>query len=99
MSTPRPSRQLAFAVCREHNPYNASGLAVGVVNTAVIGSGALIQPLVGFLLDSAWSGQMSAGLRVYDVLDYRIALSILPLLSLSGLVAVLIMKEPQRGGA
>ena len=38
---------LAFATALEHNPRSHSGLTVGIINTAVTGSGALLQPLIG----------------------------------------------------
>jgi len=56
---------LAFAVVRERNAAAAGSTAMGVVNTAVVGSGALFQPLVGALLDLGWDGTSVAGARLY----------------------------------
>lgn len=56
---------LSFAAGREHAPAWAGGAALGVVNTASMSSGAIFQPLIGWLLDLNWEGAMSAGSRVY----------------------------------
>lgn len=66
---------MAFAAAREHNPVALSGTTIGFVNCLVTGAGALYQPLTGWLLDMAWSGQMAAGARVYDAGTYRFALT------------------------
>ena len=84
---------LAFAAVREHNPPQMSSTAMGLVNVAVVGSGALFQPLIGFLLDLQWSGEMVAGVRVYTAEAYRTAFGVLTLAGGMGLAATLLMKE------
>lgn len=84
---------VAFALVREHNPPGGSGAAMGIVNTAVVGSGALFQPLIGWLLDANWQGQLIAGARIYAPDTYAIALSVLPLGSLLGVFCALILRE------
>ena len=87
------SMALAFACVREHNPSGTSGAALGVVNAAVVGSGALFQPLVGLLLDLQWSGAMEAGARLYTPAAYGIAFAVIPLTGVLGTLAVLAMRE------
>lgn len=87
---------LAFAAVREHNPPGTTGAAYGLVNTFVVGSGAVFQPLVGWLLDLGWDGAMAGGARVYTEATYRAALSVLPAVSAVGVVAALLMTEPKR---
>ncbi|HEX2115021.1 MAG TPA: MFS transporter [Alphaproteobacteria bacterium] len=84
---------LGFAAVREHNPPEMSSTAMGIVNVAVIGSGAIFQPLVGWLLDLQWSGELGAGVRVYSAEAFRIALSVLSVAGIGGLCATLLMKE------
>ncbi len=84
---------VVFANVKELNPRYASGAALGLVNTAVVGSGALFQPLIGVLLDLAWDGQMQAGVPVYGVGMYVNALLVLPLVTFAGLVASLFLRE------
>jgi MFS family permease len=84
---------LAFACAREHNPPQMSSTAMAIVNVAVVGSGALFQPLVGLLLDLQWDGELAAGARVYGVEAFRIALSVVSVAGIGGLCAALLMKE------
>jgi hypothetical protein len=78
---------------REHNPPQMSSTAMGLVNVAVVGSGALFQPLIGFLLDLQWAGEMGAGVRVYTAEAYRYAFGALTIAGGTGLAATLLMKE------
>jgi MFS family permease len=84
---------LGFACAREHNPPQMSSTAMSIVNVAVIGSGALFQPLVGLLLDLQWNGALADGVRVYSADAFRVALSQLSIAGLCGLGATLLMKE------
>ncbi|MCW5730767.1 MAG: MFS transporter [Alphaproteobacteria bacterium] len=84
---------VAFAAAREHNPVNATGAAYGLVNTFVVASGALFQPLIGWLLDQRWSGTMLDGARVYSPDTYTFALSSLLVMSVIGLVMALLVRE------
>jgi MFS family permease len=81
------------ALAREAAPPQVSSTAMGLVNTFVIGSGAVFQPLIGFLLDLNWDGRMDAGARIYSAAAYDWALSVLPLACLAGLVAALMSRE------
>ena len=48
---------LCFALVKENHTPALSGTAIGFVNGVVTGAGALFQPLVGMLLDVAWTGE------------------------------------------
>ncbi len=84
---------LAFASAREHNPDGLSSSTYGFINTAVIGSGALFQPLLGLLLDINWDGSLVAGTRVYGEAAYRLAFAVLPAGCMVGSLAALIGRE------
>jgi MFS family permease len=90
------SMVLAFALVREHNPPGTTGAAYGLVNTFVVGSGAVFQPLVGWLLDLGWDGTLAGGARVYAEETFRSALWTLPAISAVGVVAALLMTESKR---
>ena len=87
---------LAFAMVREQNDPAANSVAMAVVNTFVVGSGALLQPLIGWLLDLGWTGQVAGGARVYPQEAFAGALSILPPLFVFALLAGLAMRERPR---
>jgi len=87
---------LAFAVVKESNAPTASGAAMAVVNTFVVGSGALMQPLIGKLLDLGWTGQTQDGARIYGADAYVQALGILPPLFLLALLAGVLTRDAAR---
>lgn len=87
------SQIVGFAAAREHNPVAVSATTLGFVNGMVTGAGALYQPLVGWILDVAWKGQMSAGARVYDAQAYRYALGVLVAGVVVGFVCTLLVRE------
>lgn len=84
---------VGFAAVREHNGAGVSGAAIGFVNAAVTGGGALYQPLLGWLLDLNWSGEMAAGARVYDLAAYQAAFGVLVAAIAGGLACTLAMRE------
>ncbi len=84
---------VSYAAAREHSPSHLAGAAVGLVNMAAVGGGALLQPIVGLLLDFNWNGEMLEGARVYDVGTYHAALTTLPICTIVALCAALLIRE------
>lgn len=89
---------LSYAVAREANDPRASGAAMGVINMATVGSGAVMQPVLGWLLDLRWDGALVDGAAVYDLDAYRVALSFLPLgAALAFLICLVLPETGPRG--
>ena len=84
---------VCFALARENHPAALSGTAIGFVNGMVTGAGALFQPLVGLLLDLAWTGETSLGARIYAPEGYRLAFASLVACCLCGLLCLLVVHE------
>ena len=84
---------LTFALCRETTPLWARGAALGVVNGAVTGSGALFQPMLGWVLDNYWEGVEVAGARIYSADGYQAAILVLVVTNGIGLLAALVVRE------
>jgi MFS family permease len=84
---------LGFACVRENNAPTAAGSAYGFINTAVVGSGALFQPLIGYLLDMNWDGTILAGARIYSADAYEVAFAVLPVGCAIGVLAALAGRE------
>ncbi|UYN97449.1 MAG: MFS transporter [Enhydrobacter sp.] len=84
---------VGFAAVRELNPPAAGGAALGIVNGVVTGAGALYQPLLGWLLDLAWAGEMANGVRVYASAAYSTAFSVLVAGAAVGIACTLMMRE------
>lgn len=61
---------LCFALAKELNPPPAAGLAMASANGGILCT-ALLQPLIGYLLDLHWRGGLVAGARVYDAVAYQ----------------------------
>ena len=79
-------------MCTEIQPSKVIGTAIGFTNMASIFVGALMQPLVGRLID------LVSGARAYNVeelllSDFQSGLKLLPLCSLVALVLSFMVKE------
>ena len=84
---------LGFALVKESNPNEAGGVALGFINTFVVGSGAVLQPIIGMLLDARWNGLLLDGVRQYGAEDYQVSLIILPFVCLLSFISAIIIKE------
>jgi MFS family permease len=87
------SMVLSFSVGRENTPLWAAGATVGIINGCVVGSGAVLQPLLGWVLDLAWDGTMLEGARVYTAAAYERAFLVLPVIGVFGLLIALVVRE------
>ncbi|MGI9311362.1 MAG: MFS transporter, partial [bacterium] len=84
---------IAFGSMREVNAPQHSATAMGLVNMCVVGSGAVMQPLIGWLLDLGWDGRIVDGARVYAAADYTAAFSVLVGSNLLALGCVALLRE------
>jgi len=84
---------VCFALARETHAAALSGTAIGFVNAMVTGAGALFQPLVGLLLDLAWTGETAQGARLYAPESYRLAFASLVACCLAGLLCLAAVRE------
>ncbi len=85
-----------FALVKDNHPTTLSGTAIGFLNGTVTGAGALFQPLVGMLLDLAWSGQVANGARIYDAAAFRTAFLSIVACGVIGIISLLAVREPAR---
>ncbi len=83
----------SFSIARELQPAKATGAALGFMNMAQSLGGAMLPPIVGFILDLLWNGAMQDGDRVYLLGNYQYALLILPLEMLAAGVFLYFIKE------
>jgi MFS family permease len=84
---------VCMAVAVELSPPSVSGATTGFVNMGNVGAGALMQPLVGLILDWAWDGRLEAGARVYGPAAYDMALATIPAASLVAIGAAFLIRE------
>ncbi len=84
---------VCFTVVREHNHANYASTGLGLMNMFVVGSGALMQPTIGWLLDINWEGVMHDGARIYDAEAYAIGFSSLLVVMVLALISTFMLKE------
>lgn len=84
---------LSFTAATEHSSRDLSGTVVGFTNMVCMLSGALFQPLIGYLLDLNWNDEMADGVRIYSFSAYQWALSTVPGLTLLSILLIVFVKE------
>ena len=84
---------IGFVAVKEHNAPQHASTSIGLMNMMVVGSGALMQPLIGWLLDQNWDGVMLEGARVYSASAYSTALSSLLVVNVAAFIGTLLLKE------
>ncbi len=87
------SLTLSWACAKEVNPPLLSGTATSVVNVGVFLGPAILQPLVGWMMDRSWQGGMEGGARLYTAADYRTGLLLMAGFAALGAVATLFIRE------
>lgn len=84
---------LCFALGREISRPETHGSVTGFVNAFTVGSGALLQPIIGLMLDLQWDGAMAEGVRIYTVEAYNTAFLSLIASGVLGLVCASMVPE------
>ncbi len=62
---------VSFAFVAESVPKSLSGTVSGLTNMGVMIGPTLLQPVVGLILDSNWTGQVANGVRIYSLEAYE----------------------------
>ncbi len=78
----------SFSIIREINPSYVNATSIGFMNAFNMLTGAILQPLVGFILDLTWHGGMVNGVREYTISSFHTGLILLPI---GLLIAILIL--------
>jgi predicted MFS family arabinose efflux permease len=78
MGVTTASFTLTWACAKEVNPPLLSGMSTSVTNMGGFLSAAILQPLVGWVMDKSWQGGLSgSGARLYSADDYHAGLLLL----------------------
>lgn len=83
----------SYAVACEQVPSNISGTSMSFANMASVIIGALLQPVIGALLEHGWHHVMKHGIPWYSVHNFHHALLTLPVCLVLSLVAWCFLKE------
>ena len=84
---------LTYSYAIDLTPDFAKGTAAAFTNFSVMLGGALIQPFIGFLLDTKWTGEMMGGARIYSAAAYKLAMSCFPITFLIAFILGLFLKR------
>lgn len=84
---------IGFAFAREANHPGAAGAVGGIVNMSVMGLSAILQPVLGIILDRRWDGSIVAGARIYSADAYMAAFFWLFVCTALSAVAVILTRE------
>lgn len=89
---------LSFASICETMPLKMSGVSIAFVNAIVMSTGIIFLPLVGYLIDLHWNGDMLCNAPIYSLSDYRYGLMVIPIcLACSGLLTCFLKEtHPER---
>lgn len=84
---------IVFIMGKESCGAQLSGTVFAAVNMIVTLGGVIFQPLVGKLLDTFGDSRVVHGEHIYTVVDYQLALSILPISLLLVVILAFFMKD------
>jgi|GEM_PF-1363082 len=85
---------ITLASTKEANSPALSGIATGVVNTGTFLGGAILQPLVGGIMDYGWQGQLAAsGARLYSLVNYQAGFAAISAFLILSLICALRVRE------
>ena len=86
---------ICFALVRETSAPEIASSVTGIVNSLTVASGALLQPVIGLVLDRLWDGTLSAGSRVYSEQDYQLAFTSVLIACLIGTIFTFMIRETE----
>lgn len=84
---------IVFIMAKECSGAKLSGTVFAATNMIVALAGVVFQPLVGKLLDTFGDSGIIGGEHIYTVVDYQVALSILPISLLMVTILAFFIKE------
>ncbi len=89
---------IVFIMAKENSGAQLSGTVFAATNMIVTLGGVIFQPLVGKLLDTFGDSGLVNGEHIYTVVDYQVALSILPISLLLVTIAAFFLKDYRAAG-
>jgi MFS family permease len=84
---------VCFSSVKELNSLEYSSTGLGLMNMCVVGAGAVMQPMIGWLLDMNWAGTIVDGARVYTESAYTLAFVSLLVVNIVALIGSLLLRE------
>ena len=87
------AQTLGYPLLAANNTPITMSRAYSIMALVIIVTGSVVQPLVGYLLNSHWSGTIRDGLVFYSRADYHYALMLIPVAFLISFICIFLIKE------
>lgn len=84
---------IGFAFSKESVPAHLAGTIAGVVNTGMMIGTPILQPVIGWILDLTWKGQLLHGVRVYDAASYKTGFTVMLVWSILSCLFISLTRE------
>jgi MFS family permease len=84
---------IGFAFSKESVPAHLAGTIAGVINTGMMIGTPILQPVIGWILDLTWQGNLVQGVRVYDAASYKTGFAVMLVWSILSCFIVSFTKE------
>lgn len=84
---------VSYSMASEINSRRYTGIALGIANMASVLVGALMIPVVGFILDFLWNGQITNGIHFFSPHIYKMAFLALPITFIGAFVITFFQKD------
>ncbi len=84
---------IGFAFVKESVPPHLSGTVSGVCNMGVMAGPMILQPVVGYVLDLSWQGNMIQDVKVYSLQAYQMGFAAMIAWAVFGAVLILFTRE------
>lgn len=88
-----PGFVLSWASSKEVNPPEVAGIATGTVNIGGFLGSSVMQPLLGYVLDKNWTGELINGIRVYSQIAYQKAFMLCLVAAGVAMISIIFVKE------
>jgi MFS family permease len=84
---------ISFAFAKESVPTRLSGTVNGVINMGIMLGPTLLQPVVGWMLDQSWRGDLVDGIRTYNITAYHAGFTLMIVWAVLSLVLLFFTRE------
>lgn len=87
------SQILSYPTIAELNPIALTSTAMSIASVMIIGSGAVFQPLFGWLIERHWDHTVINGTPVYSAQDFLNGMMVMPIAFVIALIIAIMIKE------